>query len=78
MNYDNTRRVGSGNNQKALNKERVRALRFPFTSFAEQIEIVREIETRMSICDSIEKTVDTALQQATAMRQSILIQAFEV
>lgn len=28
MNYDNTRRVGSGNNQKALNKERVRALRF--------------------------------------------------
>jgi type I restriction enzyme S subunit len=31
----------------------------------------------MSVCDSIEKTVDTALQKAEAMRQSILKQAFE-
>lgn len=77
MNYENTRRVGSGNNQKALNKERVRALRIPFTSFSEQEVIVDEIETRFSICDEIEKTVVSALQQATAMRQSILKQAFE-
>ena len=77
MNYDHTRRVGSGNNQKALNKERVRALRFPFASFAEQTVIVQEIEARLSACDNIEKTVDAALQQAEAMRQSILKQAFE-
>ncbi len=77
MNYENTRRVGSGNNQKALNKERVRALRFPFTSFKEQHVIVEAIESRLSVCDSIEQTVDTALQQAEAMRQSILKQAFE-
>lgn len=77
MNYDNTRRVGSGNNQKALNKERVRAIRFPFTSFDEQQKIVEEIESRLSVCDSIEKTVDTALAQAEAMRQSILKKAFE-
>lgn len=56
LNYDNTRRVGSGNNQKALNKERVRALRIPFTSFAEQDYIVDEIESRLSVCDSIEQT----------------------
>ena len=78
MNYENTRRVGSGNNQKALNKERVRALRFPFTSFVEQRVIVEEIESRLSVCDSIEQTVDAALQQAEAMRQSILKQAFEI
>ena len=36
-----------------------------------------EIESRLSVCDSIEKTVDTALQQAEAMRQSILKKAFE-
>lgn len=77
MNYENTRRVGSGNNQKALNKERVRALRFPFTSFEEQHVIVEAIESRLSVCDSIEQTVDTALQQAEAMRQSILKKAFE-
>lgn len=77
LNYENTRRVGSGNNQKALNKERVRALRFPFTSFEEQSLIVQEIESRLSVCDSIQKTVDTALQQAETLRQSILKNAFE-
>ncbi len=77
MNYENTRRVGSGNNQKALNKERVRALRFPFCSFSEQKVVVNEIESRMSVCDSIEQTIDAALQQAEALRQSILRKAFE-
>jgi type I restriction enzyme S subunit len=38
---------------------------------------VDEIESRLSVCDDIERTVDTALQQAEAMRQSILKQAFE-
>ena len=42
-----------------------------------QKKIISEIEARISICDSIEKTVDTALQQAEAMRQSILKKAFE-
>ena len=77
LNYENTRRVGSGNNQKALNKERVRAIRFPFAPIAEQSIIVKEIEKRLSICENIEQTVDTALAQANAMRQSILKRAFE-
>ena len=77
MNYENTRRVGSGNNQKALNKERVRALRFPFCSFEEQKEIVSEIESRISVCDNIEETVNHTLNRAEAMRQSILKMAFE-
>ena len=40
-------------------------------------EIVSEIESRLSVCDQIEFTVNTTLQQAEAMRQSILKQAFE-
>ena len=43
----------------------------------DQKRIVLEIEARMSACDNIEKTVDTALLQAEAMRQSILKKAFE-
>lgn len=77
MNYENTRRMGSGNNQKALNKERVRAICFPFTSFEEQAQIVQEIEFRLSACNSITQTIDTTLQQANTMRQSILKQAFD-
>lgn len=78
LNYNYTRRVGSGNNQKALNKERVRALHFPFASFEEQRIIVNEIECRLSLCDDITKTVNHSLRQAEALRQSILKQAFEV
>ena len=42
-----------------------------------QDHAVSEIEFRLSVCDSIEHTVDTSLQKAEAMRQSILKQAFE-
>lgn len=41
-----------------------------------QKRVVAEIDSRLSVCDSIEQTVDTALQQAEAMRQSILKDAF--
>lgn len=43
----------------------------------EQEKLVKQISDRLSVCDSIEKTVDTALAQADVMRQSILKQAFE-
>lgn len=39
--------------------------------------IVAQIDSRLSICDSIEQTIDAALQQAEALRQSILKKAFE-
>lgn len=39
--------------------------------------ILQEVEEKFSICDSIEQTVDTALQQSKALRQSILKEAFE-
>ena len=45
--------------------------------FNMQAKIVEKIETNLSICDSIEQTIDTSLQQAEALRQSILKQAFE-
>lgn len=77
LTYDYTRRVGSGNNQKALNKERVRAIKFPFAPFSEQITVVAEIESRLSVCDQIEKTVDVSLAKAESLRQSILKKAFE-
>ena len=46
-------------------------------TLSEQQNIISEIEGKLSICDSIEQTVETALQQAETMRQSILIDTFE-
>ena len=64
-------------NLASINKTVLSALTLPLPSLTEQEAALREIESRLSVCDEIEKTVDTALQQAEAMRQSILKQAFE-
>ena len=39
--------------------------------------IVSEIESRLSVCDKIEESIEQGLQQAEALRQSILKKAFE-
>lgn len=65
-------------NQASINQTDVGNALIPVPENLEyQTSIVSTINARMSTCDSIEKTVDTALQQAEAMRQSILKQAFE-
>ena len=43
----------------------------------EQYSLLKKIESRLSVCDNIEQTIDTSLQQAEALRQSILKQVFE-
>lgn len=60
-----------------LSTNKVRNLKIPYVDIEQQKTCIETIEARISVCDSIEKTVDTALQQAEAMRQSILKQAFE-
>ena len=60
-----------------INSDEICRICLPVCGIDLQKEIIREIEARLSVCDSIEKTVDTTLQQAEAMRQSILKQAFE-
>ena len=64
-------------NLASINKTVLSALTLPLPALEKQREIVNRIESRLSVCDRIEQTVDAALQQAEAMRQSILKQAFE-
>ena len=68
---------GSGMGNLAGIKEFKMATMFVPENREKQEYIVAEIESRMSVCDSIEQTVNTALLQAEAMRQSILKEAFE-
>lgn len=64
-------------NLASINKTVLSALMLPLPALEKQREIINHIESRLSVCDSIGQTVETALQQAEAMRQSILKQAFE-
>ncbi|WCK53915.1 restriction endonuclease subunit S [Aneurinibacillus sp. Ricciae_BoGa-3] len=50
---------------------------FPLCSKQEQIEIVKEIETRLSVCDNILTNIEAGLEKAEALRQSILKKAFQ-
>jgi type I restriction enzyme S subunit len=43
----------------------------------EQENVVQEIESRLSVCDKIEESIEQGLLQAEALRQSILKKAFE-
>lgn len=43
----------------------------------EQHQIVKQIESRLSVCDSIEQNIKESLVKAEALRQSILKKAFE-
>lgn len=63
--------------QKNINLTTLENLVIPYCSLKEQKRIVDEIESRLTAYLNIEKTVNDALQQAFAMRQSILQQAFE-
>lgn len=66
-----------GATRPRVNTKQIKNIKIPICDAERQRKTVSEIESRLSVCDSIEKTVDTALQQAEAMRQSILKQAFE-
>ena len=63
--------------QKNINLDTLENLVVPYCSREEQDEVVKEIESRMSVCDDIDRTIDLSLQQAEALRQSILKKAFE-
>lgn len=67
----------TGTTMKNLNEEIVKHIPVPYITRQQQSVISQKIDAALSVCDSIEKTVDTALQQAEAMRQSILKKAFE-
>ena len=66
-----------GAGKLGLGLDDIRNSRVPVVTNEIAADIVAEIESRLSVCNSIEKTIDTALQEADALRQSILKEAFE-
>ena len=63
--------------QKNINLSTLENLIVPYCGIEEQQYIVQKIEEIDSVCNKLEQTIDIALAQADAMRQSILKQSFE-
>jgi type I restriction enzyme S subunit len=72
----NFNEIASAAVQAFLNMETINNFPIPLCSLEEQHAIVQEIETRLSVADKLEETITQSLQQAEALRQSILKKAF--
>lgn len=70
--FAETGNTGQGN----VGMNAIKGTFIPCPPFFEQLQIVKEIESRLSVCDMLEQQINTSLQQSEALRQSILKKAF--
>ena len=66
----------TGTTIKHLTGQSLKSIEIPLPPLAEQQRIVKEIELRLSQATATETYIENALQQAEALRQSILKKAF--
>jgi type I restriction enzyme, S subunit len=59
-----------------INTTQLKDVAIPVCSAVEQQLIIADVESRLSICDQLETTIEENLQRAESLRQSILKQAF--
>ncbi len=67
---------GIGGAQPNISQTILKNLLIPIAQLEEQHRIVQEIESRLSVADKMEESIAQSLQQAEALRQSILKKAF--
>lgn len=75
--YQQSQKYTHGVGNRDLGLTRLINIVFPICNLKEQQQIVAEIESRLSVCNNIAQTIDAALDQAKALRHSILKEAFE-
>jgi type I restriction enzyme S subunit len=74
--YGNVRQLGSGNNQKALNKKIIESIEIPLPSLSIQKELVELIESRASILEESERAIGRVATRCKTLEQSVLSRAF--
>ncbi|WP_419928961.1 restriction endonuclease subunit S [Candidatus Poriferisocius sp.] len=74
--YEANRGVGSGNNQPALNKSRVRELVVPLPPLSEQDRLIKGLNEAMDAIDHADAEVQRAQQRCSALYKSLLSEAF--
>jgi restriction endonuclease S subunit len=66
----------TGTAQPKLNQANMNKIPVPIPNLDEQNKIVLELGSRLSVADKMEESIAQSLQQAEALRQSILKKAF--
>ncbi|MDQ2719443.1 MAG: restriction endonuclease subunit S [Bacteroidota bacterium] len=70
-------KMTKGATKAGLGLDDIKKFPIPIAPIAEQNNIVQAIERRLSVADKMEESITQSLQQAEALRQSILKKAFE-
>lgn len=74
--YESNRRVGSGNNQPALNKARVQGLRVPVPPLSDQRKLAEQLDEATMALDQLSAEFEGVLQRCAALRRAVLSEAF--
>lgn len=75
--YEKTRTLGSGNNQKALNKSRVMDIVIPFPTLTEQEALVAKAVPIITETEHLIEDVKSQIEQVKSLKQTILSKAFK-
>lgn len=75
-NYHRIRLLSAGGVQPNLNLSIIKNTVVSFPSKLKQMQIVKDLESQLSICDQVEQNIIEGLIKAEALRQSILKKAF--
>ncbi|WP_420322200.1 restriction endonuclease subunit S [Flagellimonas sp.] len=70
-------KMGTGTTFPSISREQITEFDIPLFSFMEQVKIVELLEKQFSIIDNLEKVIQSNLNNAQALHQSILKKAFE-
>lgn len=70
------RNIDQGAAQPNLNTDLIKDIFIPLCSTFEQVAVAQELEAKLSEVDGLDQILTTSLQQAEALRQSILKKAF--
>jgi type I restriction enzyme S subunit len=65
-----------GVNQSNINGQKLTNYPFPYCSLAEQEELVRILDEKLSLIDEVKQQIERELQRIEALRHSILVSAF--
>ncbi|MCB9779931.1 MAG: restriction endonuclease subunit S [Alphaproteobacteria bacterium] len=76
LEYEKTRRLGSGNQQAALNKSRVQAMRLPLMPLGEVEAVVERVEAALGGLEPVSTALEASRDRLDTLDQAILAKAF--
>lgn len=69
--------TGNQDSMRNISQENIRRIQIPLPPLQEQVEIIAEVERRLSILQEVEAEIEANLKRASRLRQAILKRAFE-